>query len=119
MSLPTQAQFVRALRGIAIPTGQQLTFLRAHVNAPGRALTARRLAEAAGYQDHRGINLQYGLLARQLGQALGRRHVKLSLLVDFVRPKSVTNKEWLMVMHPQFAEALKQLGWTRNRNHRC
>jgi hypothetical protein len=35
----------------------------------------------------------------------------LSLLVDFVRPNAVTNREWVMVMHPQFAEALKRAGW--------
>jgi len=94
-----------------MPRGRQLDFLREHVQAPGRALTARRLAQTVGYQNHGGINLQYGLLAHRIGDALGRRDVHLSLLVDFVRPKSVTNTEWVLVMHPQFADALRQAGW--------
>jgi hypothetical protein len=96
---------------LPMPGGRQLDFLREHVKAPGRARTARRLAQTAGYQNYGGINLQYGLLARRIGAALGRRDANLSLLVDFVPPTSVTNTEWVMVMHPQFAEALKQAGW--------
>ena len=111
MSLPTRRQFTDVLAKIPMPGGRQLEFLREHANAPGRALTARRLARAVGYQNHGGINLQYGLLAQRIGEALGRRGVHLSLLVDFVRPKAVTNREWVMVMHPQFAEALKQARW--------
>jgi hypothetical protein len=111
MRLPTRSQFAHALATLPTPGGRQLDFLREHANAPGRVLTARRLADAVGYQNHGGINLQYGLLARRIGEALGRSDVNLSLLVDFVRPKAVTNKEWVMVMHPQFAEALKQAGW--------
>ena len=111
MALPTRSQFVQALKVIPVPQGRQLAFLREHVQAPGRALTARRLADASKYQSYRAINLHYGLLARRIGDALGRKNANLSLLVDFVRPKSVTNTEWVMIMHPQFAQALKQSGW--------
>ena len=111
MSLPTQTQFADALARLPMPGGRELDFLRIRAEAPGRALTARRLAEAVGYESYGGINLQYGLLARRIGETLGRRDVDLSLLVDFVRPKAVTNREWVMVMHPQFAEALKRAGW--------
>jgi hypothetical protein len=110
MSTPTQNQFVRALNEIGLPSGRQQVFLREHANAPGRALTARKLAEAVGYQNYGGINLQYGLLAKRIGQALGIEDARLSILVDFVRPRAVTNSEWVLVMHPQFAEALKQAG---------
>jgi hypothetical protein len=111
MALPTRLQFQRALKSLPMPRGRQLAFLPEHVKAPGRALTARCLAKAARYHDYRGINLQYGLLARRIGDILGRKDATLSLLVAFVRPKSVTNTEWVMVMHPQFAEALKRAGW--------
>jgi len=111
MSVPTRAQFVGALNTIDMPHGRQLAFLRAHAGAPGRALTASRLAQSVRYKSHDGINLQYGLLARRVGDALGRNGEGISLLVDLVRPKSVTNAEWIMVMHPQFADALKQAGW--------
>jgi hypothetical protein len=111
MQSPTRKQFVRALTLLPMPRGRQRNFLREHVRAPGRALTARRLAQAVGYRNYGGINLQYGLLARRIGEVLGRTNAHLSLLVDFIRPKSVTNTEWVMVMHPQFAEALKLAHW--------
>jgi len=88
MATPTKADFDKALKTIGMPHGRQIDFLREHV-----------------------INLQYGLLARKIGKALGRKNADLTLLVDFVRPKSVTNDEWIMVMHPQFATALKQARW--------
>ena len=109
--LPTQAQFLRALNQVGEPKGRQRDFLREHVQAPGRALTARRLAQSAGYRSHDGINLQYGLLAGLIGKALRRNGANITLLVDLIRPPSVTNAEYVMVMHPQFAEALKQAGW--------
>ena len=111
MSIPTRNQFVRALNEIGLPSGRQQVFLREHANAPGRALTARRLAESVHYQNYGGINLQYGLLAKRIGQVLGRQNSRLSILVDFVQPRAVTNSEWVLVMHPQFAEALEQAGW--------
>jgi hypothetical protein len=111
MALPTRAQFVQALNKVQRPQGRQLDFLRKHVLAPGRALTARRLAQSVGYKSHDGINLQYGLLARRIGDALERDGEGIALLVDLVRPKSVTNAEWIMVMHAEFAEALKEAGW--------
>lgn len=111
MPLPTRAQFAQALSQVRKPRGRQLDFLRDYVKAPGRALTARRLAQSVGYKSHDGINLQYGLLARRIGDALGRNDEGIGLLVDLVRPKSVTNAEWIMVMHPQFADALKLAGW--------
>jgi hypothetical protein len=109
--LPTQAQFVQALKRVPKPKGRQLDFLREHVQALGRAQNASGLADAVGYKSHDGINLQYGLLARRIGEELGISGAGLTLLVDFIRPGDVTNAEWVMVMHPQFAEALKQAGW--------
>ena len=111
MRVPTRSQFVKALKRLPVPQGRQIDFLRAHSKASGRALTARRLAQAVRYKDYRGVNLHYGLLARRIGEELGVRDARLSLLVDFVEPKTVTNTEWVMVMHPQFAAALKEVGW--------
>lgn len=110
-AIPTQAEFAGALNSLPKPKGRQPKFLRTHSRSRGRALTATRLAKSAGYKDYRGVNLHYGLLAAQIGAALGSRDRGLSLLVDFPEPKSVTNKEWVLVMHPQFAEALEIAGW--------
>jgi hypothetical protein len=45
MATPTKTDFYKALRTIGRPHGRQIDFLREHVNAQGRALTARRLAD--------------------------------------------------------------------------
>ena len=41
----------------------RLRMLRAHFHAPEQCITARQLAEAAGYANYGSANLQYGLLA--------------------------------------------------------
>lgn len=94
-----------------MPGTNVLRFLEAHNEAPGRAMTATRLSEAAGYQAYGGVCLQYGLLANKIGAVLKRRNANLQLLVEFVRPGTQTNKHWILVMRPEFAEALEELGW--------
>ncbi len=74
-------------------------------------MTATGLAHAAGYENYRGVNLHYGRLARSIGEALGMRGAKLSLLTEFVKPNALTNDEWILVMRPEFAEALDEIGW--------
>jgi hypothetical protein len=90
-----------------------MKFLKAHCNAKGRALTAKRLADTAGYKGYRAINLQYGKLAKRIAPALGKHpdDVTIELLVDGVHPGAVANEEWVLIMRPPFAEALKRVGW--------
>ncbi|GAB2489126.1 hypothetical protein [Arenimonas alkanexedens] len=111
MPFPTAKQFGAVLKSMKKPGGRQPLFLQAHYKAPGRAQTATRLAQAAGYVDFRGINLWYGRLAEKVGSALGHKNAGLALLVDFAPPRSVSNREWVLIMRPEFAEALKQSGW--------
>jgi hypothetical protein len=111
MAKVSVSQFVSALKNVGRPAGRQLQFLKAHYDAPGRAATATGLAKNVGYKSYSGINLQYGILAGQVGAYLGIPGADVSLLVDLVRPPSVTNKEWLLVMRPEFAEGLKGAGW--------
>jgi hypothetical protein len=42
---------------------------------------------------------------------MGRYDATLSLLVDFIQPRGVTNREWVLVMKPKFAAAPKRAGW--------
>src|SRR4051794_32270 len=91
-------QFAAALKTVPKPGGRQIDFLRAHYNAPGRAMTATKLAEAVGYKSYHGLNLQYGKLADGIGAILGIKDPHLNLLVEFVEPKAITNKEWIFVM---------------------
>ena len=53
-NLPNATQLTAALQAIGLPGGRQLQFLKAHYQAPGKALTAARLAKAAKYQSWRG-----------------------------------------------------------------
>lgn len=110
--LPTKNEFARALGAVKEPKGRQLDFLRAHAKAPQRRLSARQLANSARYKGPHGINLQYGLLAGRIAEALGgsyRSDVQLTLLVKLIRPRQ--GEEWQLEMRKEFAEALKQAGW--------
>jgi hypothetical protein len=64
-NVPTD-QLAAALLEIGVPRGNQLRFLRAHYQAPGRASTASSLAKMAGYKNFNGINLSYGKLAARI-----------------------------------------------------
>ncbi len=107
------SRFASALVEIGQPGGNQLQFIRAHYDAPGRAATATRLAQTAGYKNHGGINLCYGRLAESIRARLRPKpsNTGLSLLVDLVRPSTVTNRHWVLVMRPEFAEGLKRANW--------
>lgn len=111
MASPSARSFAAALRRLPKPGPSRLRFLKAHYVAPGRALTMRRLAEAAGYKSYRGVNLWYGKLAHAVGNEMRRKSISLGLLVEFARPRTLTNTEWVLVMRPEFAKALKSAGW--------
>jgi len=91
-------------------------FLLAHAEVKGHAMTMRRLAQEAGYSTWYGMNLQYGLLAKRIGQAAGLSSPDITLLVEFVPPKSrsdrnISNSQWFLVMDEHFASALKKVRW--------
>jgi hypothetical protein len=88
-----------------------MQFLRAHYKARGRALTAKRLAQKVGYKNYRAINRLYGLLAAKMGPLVGQPNSDIDLLVESAPPKSITNKEWILIMRPEFAAGLKRAGW--------
>lgn len=106
----TVNQLVQALRELREPTVAQKRFLAAHHSAPGRTSTATKLARAAGYKNFSALNLQYGVLARRIGERLGQE-ANLSFLVEFTRPNGVTNDHWLLHMRPEVATALERAGW--------
>jgi hypothetical protein len=111
----TQGEFRRALSLIGRPTPGQKKFLRAHYRATGRVATMSNLADAAGYGNYGGVNLQYGGLAKRIAQALGRTlpRTRVSLLTEFIGPGRISNKEWVLFMRPAFAAALSAAGWVR------
>lgn len=110
----TTREFTEALRGLPPPGGKVLKMLRAHAEAPARAMTATNLAAAVGYRGYRAVNLQYGRLAARVRDALRRRmDGGLDVLVEFVPVKSQTNEHWLLRMKEPFAIALQEAGWLR------
>jgi hypothetical protein len=117
----SQKAFEKALQELGAPRGRQAKFLTVHAHAKGRAMTMKRLAEEVGYGSWRGMNLQYGILARDIGIAAGLRREDLPypnvlLLVDFVPPvqkssNNISNSEWILVMKEPFMKALKAVKW--------
>lgn len=76
-------------------------------------MTMSRLADAAGYGNYGGVNLQYGGLASRIAKVLKRPTptTKVALLVDFIDRRSISNKDWVLLMKPSFARALRMAGW--------
>lgn len=111
--MPTTAQLAAALREIKKPEGRQLEFLGFHEQAKARALTTTMLSHHVHYKSYRAVNLLYGKLAKEIGEFLDIKPtgLKLELLCDFFRPGDITNSEWILVMRPEFAEALKRAKW--------
>src|SRR5258707_13063131 len=104
-------QFEVALKQIDLPKGRQLAFLDFHEKAKARALTVTMLGDRVGYRSYRGINVHYGILAKQISEKLGIPHQGLSLLCDFFKPGEITNEHWVLVMRPEFADGLKRAKW--------
>jgi hypothetical protein len=113
MRTPTAAQFASALKSMESPGGNQLKFLQAHFEAPSRSSTASKLARAARYKDFRGVNICYGRLAKRVASQLSRTNESLGFLVEFIKPRAVTNKDWVLVMRPEFAEGMAAAGWVK------
>lgn len=109
-------EFIKALGTMKVPGGAQTKFLAAHADAPGRAMTMRRLAKEANYDGWQGMNLQYGKLAKRIGEVAGVPKPRITLLVQFVPAKGVSkahisNSEWILVMDDKFAKAIRKVGW--------
>jgi len=105
------AEFVKALHQLGKPTQDTCDFLRAHAIAEFRAATATQLANAARYDGWRGINLRYGILAKEIGDLVGRPNAGLALISSWIEPGKLTNSDYILIMREEFAEALTIAGW--------
>lgn len=67
------------------------------------------LAKKAGYRSYRGMNLQYGGLAKRIAKAIGHPapKVRAALIVAFVRKGAISNRHSVLHMRPAFARALR------------
>lgn len=110
-SLPTMESYVKAFTHIREKLSDgQIAMLRAHLQAPAFSLTARQLADAAGYPSFRSANLQYGIVGSLLRKELrydgpGQRS---SVLASFSKKG---DEEWLWTLHPPVVAALRRVDW--------
>ena len=112
MKEPTIEEFVAGLGKMGTPSDRFMKMLRSHYNSTNRTSTARMLSQKAGYKDHRGFNLRYGLFARDLGRAMGvKAGTDIGLLVEFASPGKLSNREFLVFMKERFAMALRRARW--------
>ena len=121
LRLPTVAEYVTAFRAVEPEiTANQRKMLLVHHAAPARTMSATRLAEAVGYENFNGVNLQYGKLADKVAHQLAvdlTGHANVGILVEFVDPGHAANEHWLWVMRPNVAQAMEDLGWAPRVSH--
>lgn len=108
---PTSIAYAKGFAAIAPLHENHLAMLRLHYRAPNRIRTATQLAEGVSYENFNAVNLQYGLLAARLGEAMEFADADLSLLVEFTEPHTQNNEHWTLQMRPEVAAALERLGW--------
>ena len=97
-------------------TAAQRRMLKHHYEAPHKLATMTQLADTVDYASYGGANLWYGNLGRRLSVAMGREphQTRIAQLVQFINPGDVTNKDFVMLMRPEVARALR--GWRWNRS---
>jgi hypothetical protein len=118
--VPTVVEYARAFRALEpTMTPNQRQLLVVHHAAQARVMTASLLAERLGFESYDAVNLQYGMLARQVADQLGIDvgDIKIGILVDFVSPGQTGNEHHLWVMRQNVAEAIEALGWVPPVSH--
>jgi len=88
----------------------QFAMLKAHHNAPDRAITATQLAKAASYDHWSSANLHYGLLGQMLCDELNLKPHLATHAIATEKENGTDKGEWLWIMRPEVAEAVEYLG---------
>ena len=113
--VPPTDQYIRGLRLVEKSLHpNHRAMLMAHYKAKGHTLTATELAEAAGYANWRGVNLQYGLFADRLAKAMNWQKpddAQYSYAIASFSKPTEREEDWLWHMHPQLVKAIEHLGW--------
>lgn len=113
-SVPTAAAYRAGLLAVRHHmTKNQFRMLRHHFLSPEGSATQRQLSVAVGYANYGGANLQYGLFAGKLADAMG---IEVNgdlvyLLSTFRSEAKVEEGEVQLVMRPEVRSALDGLGW--------
>jgi len=108
-AVPNSQRYIDALRAVHNLTDRHVQMLQIHYYSPQRTVTASQLARAMGYGEYGPVNVQYGSLARSVGERLNflPKGVKLGVFVTFQH----VDGEWHWEMRPELAEALEVLRW--------
>lgn len=114
---PSDAATAKALLAIWNDlTPAQVAMLRAHYRAPGRALNATQLAEAANYKSFSGVNLHYGRVGWMLFGELPRtlpvdaktgKPIYTFALADGPVEPAPKGSHWVWTMRPEVARGLE------------
>ncbi|MEQ8789732.1 MAG: hypothetical protein RIC55_25790 [Pirellulaceae bacterium] len=108
----TKNDYLEALRKCEPIADHEMRLFRAHYSADDQTATATELAQAVGYKNYSGVNLQYGRFAGRLCEAFNRDlPTKLEILLTFKKPDRAKNGHWRFVMRQQVVEAARDLGW--------
>lgn len=128
--LPSVEKYADALERVAAELTDHersilKTLLRVHHAAPGRVISASKLAEQMqaldfNFPNYNTVNLRYGELARKLGDELKippREAVQIGIFLDFVPPGFCSNAEYLWVLKQNVADAIEKLSWAEPVSH--
>ncbi|CDH74046.1 TPA: HNH endonuclease signature motif containing protein [Pseudomonas aeruginosa] len=108
-------EYRQALQSLApVITEKRRRMLIGHAQAPGHAITMSELAALVGFPGYSAANLQYGLLAGKLADALGvpRPSFLVYVLASFDDDPGTSHSR--AHMYPELVEALQQLGWAES-----
>jgi hypothetical protein len=112
---PTADKYAQAFQSINDKlNAKHRAFLKAHYQAPQKKSTASELAQAAGYQDYRGYNMQSAkvgqLLAQHLDIPMPKRldgtQFPSAVLVQWEKVENC----WYCTLYPEVATAIKMVG---------
>jgi predicted transcriptional regulator with HTH domain len=117
IKVPTAAEYSKALSSIQMSQIQR-KMLAAHYRAHNRSVTYSELAQAVGSDSHRTANAHYGSLGRTLGEKLNFEFAVneytgepfYSSSIGLGAPYKRNDTEFLLVMHHELSDALKELG---------
>jgi len=120
MPRPDDERFLAAFLACERQTRVRGKLLDAHMRAPlldgAHTTTMTELARAVGYASYNAGNLQYGLLARAIGEHMDMtpKDVEpggtywLSFFVDFERPGKVSRGHCVLRLSPMVANAWRR-----------
>ena len=115
------ADFKRAFLKIeATLPGSCRKMLLAHDASPGMAITAERLAIAAGHgEKFKTANLIYGTLAKKISKLIGlppHPVTRTYMLAKWQGAQKDEKGHGQWILHDEVAQALEELGWVSTKN---